>query len=314
LALAPSSDSGVQGDDVTDVTTPTITGTGGVGDTVDLYDGTTLVGTGTVGGAGTWGIATSALALGANVLTATETDLAGDVSAASTALSLSIVAPPTADFNGDGMSDVLWEYEDTTYPADPGNGQVAIWLMNGTTPTATPVIQQVPADWQVITTGDFSGNGMDDLLWEYENPNNPSDPNNGQVAIWMMNGPTPVSEQVIQQVPANWHAIATGDFSGNGMADIVWEYENASNPFDPGNGQVAVWMMNGTSAISEQVIQQVPASWHVVTTGDFLGNGKDDILWQNTNGQAAIWSMNGATPTAETVFASPPSNWHVIPG
>jgi hypothetical protein len=45
---------------------------------------------------------------------------------------------------------------------------------------------------------------------------------NGDVAIWMMNGITPVTEHIIGQVAPSWHAIATGDFSGNGIDDIVW--------------------------------------------------------------------------------------------
>jgi hypothetical protein len=221
----------------------------------------------------------------------------------------------TGDFTGNGIDDIVWEYENTANPSDPSNGQVAIWLMNDGTPYTEQVIAQVPAHWQIITTGDFSGNGKSDLLWEYENTANPADPNNGEVAIWMMNGTTPVSEQIIAQVPASWHAIATGDFSGNGMDDIVWEYNNSANPLDPNNGDVAIWMMDGAIPVSTQVIQQVPASWQVVTTGDFYGTGKDDIVWQNTaNGQAAIWQMNGPTPTAETVFATPPAGWHVIPG
>ena len=34
-------------------------------------------------------------------------------------------------------------------------------------------------------------------------------------------------------------------------------------------------------------------SWKVVGTGDFNGDGRSDILWQNANGQASIWEMNG---------------------
>ncbi len=41
LALAAGSDSGVKGDDITNVTKPVITGTGVAGDTVTLYDGAT---------------------------------------------------------------------------------------------------------------------------------------------------------------------------------------------------------------------------------------------------------------------------------
>ena len=34
-------------------------------------------------------------------------------------------------------------------------------------------------------------------------------------------------------------------------------------------------------------------SWQIKATGDFNGDGKSDILWQNTDGTPAIWLMNG---------------------
>ena len=50
-----------------------------------------------------------------------------------------------------------------------------------------------------------------------------------------------------------------------------------------------------------------------MAAGDFNGDGKSDILWQNNNGQAAIWLMNGTTVTgAATVGANPGPSWHVI--
>jgi len=30
-------------------------------------------------------------------------------------------------------------------------------------------------------------------------------------------------------------------------------------------------------------------------SGDFDGDGKSDILWQNNSGQAAVWLMDGTT-------------------
>src|SRR5437879_6116567 len=41
-----------------------------------------------------------------------------------------------------------------------------------------------------------------------------------------------------------------------------------------------------------------PASWHVITTGDFNGDGHSDLLWQNDNGTPLIWTMNGANVVA----------------
>jgi serralysin len=97
--------------------------------------------------------------------------------------------------------------------------------------------------------------------------------------------------------------IGAGDFNGDGDADILWQNTN---------GQAAVWLMNGTTPFSEQLVGANPEpSWHVVGTGDFNGDGDADILWQNTNGQAAIWLMNGTTPLSETVIGNPGPSWRV---
>src|SRR5205823_1023225 len=72
--------------------TPTLTGTAEAGSTVNIYDGATLVGTGTATG-GNYSITTSALTRGTHSITATATDAAGNVSAASAAASL-VIAPP----------------------------------------------------------------------------------------------------------------------------------------------------------------------------------------------------------------------------
>jgi hypothetical protein len=48
-------------------------------------------------------------------------------------------------------------------------------------------------------------------------------------------------------------------------------------------------------------------------TGDFNGDGKADILWQNGNGQAAIWLMNSVNPIAQSAVGSNPgASWHVV--
>ena len=75
-------------DDITKNTSPALTGTAEAGATVTLYDGTTLIGTGTATAGGAYTIATGTLAAGTHTLTAKATDLAGNVSPASTATSV----------------------------------------------------------------------------------------------------------------------------------------------------------------------------------------------------------------------------------
>jgi hypothetical protein len=89
--LLAASDSGASNtDNITDITTPVITGTGEVGATVTLLDGGTAIGSGAVGADGAWSITTSILGEGAHTITATQTDAAGNTSAPPAALSVTI--------------------------------------------------------------------------------------------------------------------------------------------------------------------------------------------------------------------------------
>jgi hypothetical protein len=100
LTLDPGTDSGLKGDDITNVNKPKIAGTALAGSTVTLLDGSTLLGTATADGGGAWSItAGTALADGVHSLTATATDGAGNTSTPSTPLQLTIdtVAQPPAN-------------------------------------------------------------------------------------------------------------------------------------------------------------------------------------------------------------------------
>ena len=69
--------------------------------------------------------------------------------------------------------------------------------------------------------------------------------------------------------------------------------------------------MNGTTPTAETLVQNLDPSWHVLGTGDYNGDGKSDIIFQNTNGSVAIWEMNGTTPTAETLVQTLDPSWHI---
>ncbi|HYH20208.1 MAG TPA: Ig-like domain-containing protein [Azospirillum sp.] len=98
LALTAGWDSGFTAD--TNVTTPTITGSVAEAATIVLYDGATAVGTTSAGGAGIWTITASSLTGGTHALTAVAIDQAGNISSASTALSVTIDIPVPDDGGG----------------------------------------------------------------------------------------------------------------------------------------------------------------------------------------------------------------------
>ncbi|WP_181690008.1 Ig-like domain-containing protein [Stutzerimonas zhaodongensis] len=126
--LSAISDSGISSsDNITHVTTPTFAGMAEAKTTVTLYDTDgAVLGTTTADSAGLWSIASSALGSGTHTLTAKATDEAGNTSAASAGLALTI---------------------DTTAPAVPGTADLAAGndsgtsnadnVTNSTTPTFT---------------------------------------------------------------------------------------------------------------------------------------------------------------------------------
>jgi Ca2+-binding RTX toxin-like protein len=144
------------------------------------------------------------------------------------------------------------------------------------------------------TPSDFNNDGKSDILWRNEN---------GDVALWQMNGSTLTTGSVFANVSTAWKIASAGDFNGDGKSDILWRNND---------GQVALWQMNGATPTTQSVIGTVPTNWQISGTGDFNSDGKADILWRNTtDGSVAIWQMNGNTPTAQTVVGAASTDWKI---
>jgi len=91
--LATASDNGASHtDNVTSITTPTFTGTelNAPNSQVTLYDGTKAIGSATVDSTGHWSVTSSTLSSGTHSITATATDVAGNVSAVSGKLGVTV--------------------------------------------------------------------------------------------------------------------------------------------------------------------------------------------------------------------------------
>jgi len=70
---------------------------------------------------------------------------------------------------------------------------------------------------------------------------------------------------------------------------------------------------NGTFAYNPTAAYQLPANWDAAATGDFNGDGRDDILWRNETGAMSEWlAQPGGTfawnPNAAYQL---PTSWNV---
>ena len=126
---------------VTDDNTPTLSGTAEAGSVVSVYDGDTLLGSVTAGAGGAWSFTTGALSNGPHSFTVTQTDVAGNVGAASTPFAITIEngLPPTS----------------STLQLTDDSGSTLVNLANGaSTSDTTPVLSGQATAGDVITIAD----------------------------------------------------------------------------------------------------------------------------------------------------------------
>jgi hypothetical protein len=73
-----------------------------------------------------------------------------------------------------------------------------------------------------------------------------------------------------------------------------------------------MWTMDGGTISGSVAVVNPGMDWRVVGTGDYNGDGKADILLQNTDGSVAQWLMDGAAIVSAAVVANPGSEWQVV--
>ncbi|MEA5564907.1 VCBS repeat-containing protein [Anabaena sp. UHCC 0399] len=180
------------------------------------------------------------------------------------------------DFNGDRKTDIYWHNATT--------GQNAIWTMDGTTVTSANVLDTTDVGWNP-TIVDFDGNGKSDIFWR----NTATGENNA----WFMDG-AQSTKYDLQAQDSSW-SYTLGDFNGDFKTDILWR--NTST------GENKVWTMNVLPGVgplvTEGTLNTLDSSWKA-SIGDFNGDGKTDIFWNNeTTGENTAWLMDGTNKSSE---------------
>jgi hypothetical protein len=202
------------------------------------------------------------------------------------------------DFNGDGIMDLLWW--------DPASNQLSIWFMNsGAVKSVSPAGDGLNvAEWLLMATGDFNGDGACDLLWWK--------PETGETRVWLLDQAMAAAggagEWLVKGSAdletMTGHALMAhvGDVNGDGISDILWR--------DYSNGNVTLWIMDagGRPQLSGP---PTPASddimgggrpglsgglqWQVAGLGDANADHKADVIWKDArNNRLATWLMDAS--------------------
>lgn len=218
----------------------------------------------------------------------------------------------TGDFNGDGREDLLQQGPVSTTSPSTLSSELQTWAGGAHFETDYDGATVVPAGWQVIGTGDFNGDHKTDVLFRNQN---------GLVTDWLIGPPDSTLADVgpdapfvpnagaTSAVPLSWHVLGVDDFNGDGRDDLLWRNDS---------GVITDWLSTNTGTFTSNWAYasfSVPVEWKVAATGDFNGDGKADIFWQDTNGAVVTWLGNGnggfSADWAHAAMAVG-SEWHVV--
>jgi hypothetical protein len=205
----------------------------------------------------------------------------------------------TGDFNGDGRADEALTGTQILGSVLPitsnGSSFVTQWIDGNT---------QVAPGWHAIGIGDFNGDTNDDILWRSDA---------GLLTYWFGTPANNIgfahNDTATVFVPIDWKVASVGDFNDDGRSDILWRQDT---------GQLTVWLgaANGTFIDnSANASTFVSTDWNVVGTGDFNGDGYEDILWRQTGGQLTDWLGNAAggfTQNSANFSHFVATDWHVV--
>jgi uncharacterized repeat protein (TIGR01451 family) len=214
------------------------------------------------------------------------------------------------DFNGDGDSDIIWQHDSNNLASMWINDETDVLTVGqlgsgGTLPVgAPPVFPYGPFGFDIKAIGDVNADGKDDVI---------SQQVNGDVVIWQMDGTytgTIVHDHVgpfASGALAGWTVKGSGDFNGDGNADLIWQNTN---------GTVAMWLMddNFNPTFVGAVGPFNPgANWQIKGVGDINGDGNSDLIFQETGGLVAAWEMDGTSATFVGAIGpfNPGANWKV---
>ena len=187
-----------------------------------------------------------------------------------------------ADFNGDGLSDIICLYDD---------GQSAFFragLSQASAPFSMPLVKSCNHyENRKVAVGDFDGSKKDQILLLGEQPNGNCrgymyhvfKNQNGQ---YVFSGPKSIIEDVAENffTPYNCYRLCLGDFNGDGKKDILllcankWRFY-----FSKGNGLFSEAVTNGMYHNDDFVCtnETGTASPAFMLVADLDNDGCDDL-------------------------------------
>ena len=190
-----------------------------------------------------------------------------------------------ADFNGDGKLDLaVANHDSNTVSILLGNG-------DGTFAPKKDFRAGVAPYW--VTTADFNGDGKLDLaVVDYDS----TTPTGSNVSILLGNGDGTFGP--LHAFGVGWQAlsVATGDFNGDGKADLAVTNGNYGTTYQT----VSILLGNGDGTFAPQMTFSTDSIALSIGAADFNGDGKTDLAV--LNGGIMLGNGDGTFQPPSTMF------------
>ncbi|XHX77399.1 MAG: FG-GAP-like repeat-containing protein [Stenomitos frigidus ULC029] len=172
----------------------------------------------------------------------------------------------TADFTGDGKTDLLWRNYAT--------GENAVWALNGATlSTSTFLPTVVGGNLRMQAAADFNQDGQSDILWRNYL--------SGENFVWTMKGTTIASTTFLPTLSdLNWQIQGAEDLNGDGKTDLLWRHATSGENF--------TWLLNNLTYDVSQIPSLVSvrdANWRTGLQDTLLTSSLVKISDRSFSGQ-----------------------------
>ncbi len=208
-----------------------------------------------------------------------------------------ILPPVGADWEVLGVSDLNQDFNTDIVWRNRINGDVRVWLMDGTLQIGGAQLPFVGIDWEIAGFTDFDNNQSNDILWR--------NTQSGRNLIWLMDGTNPTNFAELPSVGLDWVIVGVGDFDNQGSDDILWHNKVTA--------ETRLWSMNGTNITASRQLFNVGIEWEGLGVADFNNDSNNDIAWRNTlTGETVIYFMNGFDYQGQTSLGNIGADWQMF--